>query len=71
MVDVTDIDAKEGDEVILIGQSENETISVEQLCDLYGGFRYEMICDIGKRVPKAYLENNQIIYTKDYHDDLK
>lgn len=71
MVDVTDIDAKEGDEVILIGSSGDEKISVEQLCELYGGFRYEMICDIGKRVPKEYCEGGKVIYTKDYHDDLK
>lgn len=71
MVDVTETEAKEGDEVVLIGTSGEETITVEQLCDLYDGFRYEMICDIGKRVPKAYIENGEVIYTKDYHDDLK
>ncbi len=72
MVDVSEIqDACEGDEVVLIGRDGSETITVESLCDLYGGFRYEMICDIGKRVPKEYLENNQVIYSKDYHDDLK
>ncbi len=72
MVDVTHIpEALEGSVVTLIGSDGNEEITVESLCDIYGGFRYEMICDIGKRVPKEYLENNKVIYSKDYHDDLK
>lgn len=72
MVDVTHIpEALEGSIVTLIGRDGNEEITVESLCDIYGGFRYEMICDIGKRVPKEYLENNTVIYSKDYHDDLK
>ena len=70
MVDVTDIeDAKEFDRVILIGRDGGEEITVEGLCALYGGFPYEMICDIGKRVPKEYYENGEIISTKDYHND--
>ena len=71
MVDVTDIpDAKEYERVILIGRDGDEEITVEDLCALYGGFPYEMICDIGKRVPKEYYENGKIVYTKDYHDDV-
>lgn len=72
MVDVSAIsDVKEGDVVTLIGMDGAEEITVEHLCSLYGGFRYEMICDIGKRVPKEYLEDGIVTYTKDYHDDLK
>ncbi len=71
MVDITHLPkVKEGDEVILIGKSGEEEITVEHLCDLYGGFRYEMICDIGKRVPKEYYLRGEQIYSKDYHDDL-
>ncbi len=70
MIDVTDIpEAKEFDRVILIGKDGKEEITVETLCSLYGGFPYEMICDIGKRVPKEYYENGEIVSTKDYHHD--
>lgn len=72
MVDVTNIpEAKEGDMVTLIGRNGDKEITVESLCSLYGGFRYEMICDIGKRVPKEYYADGKMIYSKDYHDDLK
>ena len=71
MVDVTELpEIKEGEKVTLIGKDGSEEITVEQLCDLYGGFRYEMICDIGKRVPKEYYLKGEQIYSKDYHNDL-
>ncbi len=71
MIDITHLsDVKEGDAVTLIGRDREEEITVEQLCDLYGGFRYEMICDIGKRVPKEYYLGGKQIYSKDYHNDL-
>lgn len=71
MVDVTHLpDVVEGERVTLIGCDGDERITVEQLCDLYGGFRYEMICDIGKRVPKEYYLRGEQIYSKDYHNDL-
>ena len=71
MVDVTHLpEVKEGEKVTLIGADGDEKITVEQLCDLYGGFRYEMICDIGKRVPKEYYLEGKQIYSKDYHNDL-
>ena len=71
MVDVTDLpDVKEFDRVTLIGKDGDEEITVEKLCSLYGGFPYEMICDIGKRVPKEYCENGRVVSTKDYHDDF-
>ncbi len=71
MVDISALpDVKEGEKVTLIGVDGNEQITVEQLCDLYGGFRYEMICDIGKRVPKEYYLGGERIYSKDYHNDL-
>ncbi len=71
MIDVTHLpQVQEGEKVTLIGNDGNEEITVEQLCDLYGGFRYEMICDIGKRVPKEYYLEGKQIYSKDYHNDL-
>lgn len=71
MVDITHLpEIEEGEKVTLIGADGGEMITVEQLCDLYGGFRYEMICDIGKRVPKEYYRDGEQIYSKDYHNDL-
>ena len=71
MVDVTDIpEAEEEDEVTLIGRDSGEQISVEELARLGGGFHYELICDLGKRVPRVYLQGGRIAGTKDYFQDV-
>jgi len=70
MVDVTGIkDAEEEDEVILIGRQGKEEITVEELAMTGGGFHYEIVCDIGKRVPRVYIENGLVIGQKDYFND--
>ncbi|MBQ7956186.1 MAG: alanine racemase [Lachnospiraceae bacterium] len=58
MVDVTEIpDAKEGDKVTLIGKDGAEEITADFLGDLSGRFNYELICDLGKRIPRLYRGN--------------
>lgn len=71
MVDITDIpEAKEGDLITLIGKEGDEAITVEDLGDLSGRFNYELVCDIGKRVPRVYIKDGKIIGTKDYNEDF-
>lgn len=70
MVDVTAIEnVKEGDEVILIGTSGEETITMEALGELADRFNYELVCVIGKRVPRIYYKNGIQCYAKDYFND--
>lgn len=65
MVDVTDIEkVMVGDEVILVGTSEDKTISVEELVDNFGGFNYEFVCDINGRVPRVFIKNGEVIKIK-------
>ena len=45
MVDVTEIDAKEGDMVTLVGTDGDETIRIDELAVLAGTFNYEFVCD--------------------------
>ena len=71
MGDVTDIpEAEEEDVVTLIGRDGGDQISVEELARLGGGFHYELICDLGKRVPRVYLRGGRIAGTKDYFQDV-
>ncbi len=70
MVDVTDIPETGVDtEVTLLGSDGAETITVEDLACASGGFHYEIVCDIGKRVPRVYYRHGEIVGTKDYFDD--
>ncbi|MDO4283843.1 MAG: alanine racemase [Eubacteriales bacterium] len=57
MVDVTGIpQAREGDEVTLLGTDGQETLSMEELGELSGRFHYEFACDLSARVPRVYRE---------------
>lgn len=70
MVDVTEIEGAEADtEVTLIGREGDREILVEDLAEWGGGFHYEIVCDIGKRVPRVYLSGGKVAGTKDYFDD--
>jgi alanine racemase len=58
LLDVTDIPGVEvGDEVILIGSSEHCRITAYEIAAELGTVPYEVLCSIGKRVPRIYLEN--------------
>ncbi len=70
MVDVTEIpDAQEGDEVTLIGADGGEKITVEELGELSGRFNYELVCCLGKRIPRVYLKDGEIVCTKDNYGE--
>ena len=59
MLDVTDIpDAREGDEVTLIGRDGGECITADDLGRMAGTVGYEVVCAISKRVPRIYIEQN-------------
>lgn len=56
MVDVTDIpEAREYEEVVLIGKNGNEIISADDMAQMIGTIGYEIVCDVGKRVPRVYI----------------
>lgn len=69
MVDVTGINVQAGAVVTLIGRDGDREIRVEELAELSGGFHYEIICSLGKRVPKIYLQNGKVVGSKDYFAD--
>lgn len=56
MVDVTDItEVQEGDEVVLFGQQGKETITADDMAAQAGTISYEILCGVGKRVPRVFL----------------
>lgn len=55
MVDVTDIPrVSTGDEVVLMGRQGKEQITPEEIADKINSISYEVLCSIGKRVPRIY-----------------
>ena len=55
MVDVTDIPrVSVGDEVVLMGKQGKERITPEEIAEKINSISYEVLCLIGKRVPRIY-----------------
>lgn len=56
-VDVTDIrDAERGDEVVIIGEQGTEKITAENMANLRQTISYEVLCDVGARVPRVMVD---------------
>lgn len=61
MVDVTDIPGvKAGDEVVVIGSMGDKTVSLEDLSAITGIVRPELMISFTKRVPRVYVDGNEI-----------
>ncbi len=44
-----------GDSVVLFGSDGGQTVPVEELAEIMGTINYEVICTVGKRVPRIYI----------------
>lgn len=54
MVDLGEDAYEKGEEVTLIGGYGMEEVGVERMAGLLGTINYEVVCDLGKRVPRVY-----------------
>ncbi len=52
IVDITDIDVKEGDTVVVIGESSGEKITFSDVANLCNTIPYEIMCRVSKRVKR-------------------
>ncbi len=66
MVDVTDIPVEPDDEVTLIGDSLEETITADEIAQKIGTIGYEVVCSISRRVPRIFIENGVVVRVKRY-----
>lgn len=56
MVAVGDAEVAVGDEAVLIGQQGSASISADEWADQLGTISYEVVCSIGPRVPRRYIQ---------------
>lgn len=62
MIDVTDVpEVKRGDTVTLMGREGQEMISAEEIGALSHSFHYEMVCNVGKRIPRVYYKKGEAV----------
>ncbi|OJF93060.1 alanine racemase [Alkalibacterium sp. 20] len=61
MLDVSDIpDFSEDTELIFIGDPSDDHPSIYKMAELTDSFHYEILCGIGKRVPRVYLKDETV-----------
>ncbi len=71
MVDISEVpDVEYFDPVTLIGADGDEYISIDEVAERSGGFNYELMCLITKRVPRIYIENGRPVGKKDWNEDI-
>ncbi|WMJ24059.1 alanine racemase [Paludicola sp. MB14-C6] len=67
MLNVTSIDdIKQGDIVTVVGEDGKEFISFDELSNKIGTISYELMCLIGRRVPRVYTYKGNIVGVVDY-----
>lgn len=67
MLDVTDIPkAEEGMTVTIFGKDSDSEITVDELAELNQTINYEMVCLVGKRVPRIYLKGGKQVGQLNY-----
>lgn len=67
MVDVSHIDGvKVKDDVILWGRDGAAVITVEEVALPANSFNYELVCNVGRRVPRVYTEGGRVVEKVNY-----
>lgn len=70
IVDATDIpQAKPGDTAVIFGGEAAD--SVAAVAAMTGTIGYEVLCDVGRRVPRVYIENGARVASVDYLADAE
>ena len=67
LVDVTHIpEASVNDQVVLVGRSGDEVITMEEISEAAGSFNYEFVCGISRRVPRIYTQGGKTVHSVHY-----
>lgn len=61
MVDISHItEARPGDEVIIYGDGENNTLSIDEASKLAQTNKNELVCRITRRTPRVYIKDKKV-----------
>ncbi len=67
MVDVGHIEDVHLDDIVtLVGRDGESKITVEELAEPAASFNYEFVCNVGRRVPRVYVLDGEIVSKVDY-----
>jgi alanine racemase len=55
VIDVGDAEVRPGDEVVVLGEQGSASIDADSWAEILDTISYEVVCEIGPRVPRRYL----------------
>jgi alanine racemase len=55
MIDVTDLHAEPGDQVVILGEQDHERMDAREMAAAIGTIPYELLCRIGTRIERVYV----------------
>jgi alanine racemase len=53
-IDVTGMDVSTGDDVVIVGEQDRESIGVREIAASIGTIPYELLCRVGTRINRLY-----------------
>jgi alanine racemase len=56
MIDVTGTDVAPGDEVVIVGAQDDESIGIREMDAAIGTIPYELLCRVGARIERVYAQ---------------
>lgn len=65
MMEVNGLNVKVGDTVTLFGESDGQQIHIDWYAEVLGTINYEIVCMIGKRVPRRYILGGEVLEVVD------
>ncbi len=68
MADISDLnkEVNVGDEVVLFGKQDDSVITIEEVAGSVGMINYELVCIIGKRIPRFYINEGKVSNVLNY-----
>lgn len=67
MLDVTDIpDVTDGMQITIVGEENSQKITMEEVAEMTDTVHYEIMCVLGRRVPRIYRRNGKDVGVVDY-----
>ena len=66
MVDVTDLKNVDMDSEVILFDYRPGSSTIEDIADKLGTVNYEIMCMMGRRLPRIYIENGKIKHIVDY-----
>lgn len=65
MVDLDGVEAEIGEIITLFGEDGADFIAIDEVADWLGTINYEVVCMMGKRIPRVYKRNGEIVKVLD------